>query len=623
MTLRLTVPLGRQETPASYTSRLAARNGLTAREFCYDWELRFQAVVDGDSQTIAAIAGLGGIDAATLAVDAFVRRGERTFEHRGERLLRHKLRRSRVHVCPACMLDDVRSHPKLAPEFAVYNRAAWTIDAIRTCPIHETGLVQVAEEGNPHRIHDFAQLVAPSLPRLGSLAAGAPRRRPTGLENYVTVRLTGLRQLSFLDSLPLYAAIHTCEVLGAVDVFGRTVNLQRLGDDDWVRAGAAGFEIAGRDPDGIDAFLSKLQNTYKRKGWEGPQALFGQIYLWLAFFAKDEAYDSVRNVVARHILAHQPVGPGDRIFGVPVTERTLHSVCTLSVESGLHPGRLRKTLRAAGLIGDRQMGLRDNLVLFSAARSAEVVRKSASALSIPEVARHLNVPINQATSLAEEGILKPFMPAPALAIRNRYAVEDVDAFVNGLLDRAKSVRKLRAGMVNIPAAAKFARCSITEIIRLILGRKLSWTGKAAGRSGYLSVLVDVEEIRAKTARTDHGGLTKVDVIRAKTARTDHGGLTKVDVIRGLHTTHAVVDALISHGYLKPMPAINPVNRHQRVVIAPAEFARFDRQYVSLYGLTEAQGKHFTVVRKALERKGVEPAFDPDKIGATFYRRADV
>lgn len=58
------------------------------------------------------------------------------------------------------------------------------------------------------------------------------------------------------------------------------------------------------------------------------------------------------------------------IFGVPVTERTLHSVCTLSIEAGLHPGRLRKTMRAAGLIDDRQMALRDNLVLFSAPRAA-------------------------------------------------------------------------------------------------------------------------------------------------------------------------------------------------------------------------------------------------------------
>jgi hypothetical protein len=44
-----------------------------------------------------------------------------------------------------------------------------------------------------------------------------------------------------------------------------------------------------------------------------------------------------------------PVGPGDVLFGKPVEGRTLHSVRTLSVETGLHPKRLRAagTLSAA------------------------------------------------------------------------------------------------------------------------------------------------------------------------------------------------------------------------------------------------------------------------------------
>lgn len=36
MSLRATVPHGAGETTASYASRLAAVNGLSAREFCLD-----------------------------------------------------------------------------------------------------------------------------------------------------------------------------------------------------------------------------------------------------------------------------------------------------------------------------------------------------------------------------------------------------------------------------------------------------------------------------------------------------------------------------------------------------------------------------------------------------------
>ena len=119
-------------------------------------------------------------------------------------------------------------------------------------------------------MHDFVHHVSPALSRLDRLAGKTPRRRPSGLENYVLARLDGERQVPFLDSLELHAAIHSCQIIGAVDVFGRTVSLQRLGGDDWLRAGAAGFKIAAGGPDAVDAFLSMLRNTYARTAWAGP-----------------------------------------------------------------------------------------------------------------------------------------------------------------------------------------------------------------------------------------------------------------------------------------------------------------------------------------------------------------
>ena len=47
MKLRLTVPFHADETPMSWVSRLAARNGVKARKLCLDFGMSFQAVVDG------------------------------------------------------------------------------------------------------------------------------------------------------------------------------------------------------------------------------------------------------------------------------------------------------------------------------------------------------------------------------------------------------------------------------------------------------------------------------------------------------------------------------------------------------------------------------------------------
>ena len=48
-----------------------------------------------------------------------------------------------------------------------------------------------------------------------------------------------------------------------------------------------------------------------------------------------------------------------------------------------------------------------------------------------------------------------------------------------------------------------------------------------------------------------------------------------------------------------------------------------RRSNSLFALAKQQGKHFRAVKKKLDAAGIEPALDPGKIGATFYRRTDL
>jgi hypothetical protein len=45
--------------------------------------------------------------------------------------------------------------------------------------------------------------------------------------------------------------------------------------------------------------------------------------------------------------------------------------------------------------------------------------------------------------------------------------------------------------------------------------------------------------------------------------------------------------------------------------------------VSLFALARQRRRHFMAVKKELEDAGVEPAMDPKKVGASFYRRDQV
>jgi hypothetical protein len=68
---------------------------------------------------------------------------------------------------------------------------------------------------------------------------------------------------------------------------------------------------------------------------------------------------------------------------------------------------------------------------------------------------------------------------------------------------------------------------------------------------------------------------------------------------------------------------NPVNRCPEQIISHEEMDRFCREYVSLFLLAEERGKHLRRALKDLNAQGINPALDPNEIGARFYARRDV
>src|SRR5258708_3326017 len=257
MKLRLTVPFHPDETPMSYVSRLAARNGIKARRFCLDFGLRFQDVVDGDPETLKAVADLGGIDPQPLLANAFRKSRELCWTHRGQVLHRVALRRERIAICPACALADIDASPKLRPQAAVYGRIAWLIEAVRTCPVHRIPLVVVSEDLRPRFRHDFATHVANAIPRLAALAAGAPRRDLGALESHALARLQDRASSPFLDRMPLSAVVRVCETAGAVVLFGPKVGLEKLSDDERLAAGGRGFEAIASGATAVPPILDR------------------------------------------------------------------------------------------------------------------------------------------------------------------------------------------------------------------------------------------------------------------------------------------------------------------------------------------------------------------------------
>ncbi len=69
--------------------------------------------------------------------------------------------------------------------------------------------------------------------------------------------------------------------------------------------------------------------------------------------------------------------------------------------------------------------------------------------------------------------------------------------------------------------------------------------------------------------------------------------------------------------------MNPVNRRPQRVVFKQDLDRFTNDVVSLHALDRETGIHFKELLDVLSLSGVSPAFEPDKVHATFYDRRAV
>ncbi|MDA9509431.1 hypothetical protein XI09_33305 [Bradyrhizobium sp. CCBAU 11386] len=422
------------------------------------------------------------------------------------------------------------------------------------------------------------------------------------MEGYLLDRLQGLAKSSWLDEFPFFAAVHVTELIGAVAAFGTRVNFDILNEDQRYEARHAGAKLAHPSPDELLKLMDNLMKEHLSKdtgSTKSPAAIFGKLYTTPAQGLPDPAFDPLRTVMGAFILKRFALGPGDRLFGQPVTERRLHSIRSASLEYKLHPKRLRKILLAEGLISTPKG--RDRDVDFAVQHAERIFRREHDSLAMHEVARYLSATRAQTEALLSAGVLKRHK---AVGGMKEYVLRpELDHFLSRLLSRAVAVKVKPDRAVGIAEARRCARCTTVEIVRGILDGKLAWVGSLAGFEGLASVLLDIKQVKAATKLGDMPGLTPAVVGR--------------EILK----THSIKQ-LIRSGIIKTVDAVNPLNRHPTKIIEFAEIERFRKEYVSLYLLAQAQGQCMATFKKALRAKGISPvAFDG--VEATFYRRADV
>lgn len=445
--------------------------------------------------------------------------------------------------------------------------------------------------------------IEPVIDTINALIGRAESSPHSTLEGYLLGRLWGPKvDVPVLDALPWYAAARSCEMTGAVSLFGAQVRLARMSQADWSRAGVEGYRIAQGGEAAIAELLTNLRASSTPRDW-GLRTTFGRLYEWLAYENSDPVYDPLRDAIRNCAIETMPLGPDDEVFGKPVSVRRVHSIRSAHLQTGRHPKRLRKLLLEAGIIRDVDMKLPDNHVLFSADRAAALLEDAPASMSLNAAGAYLNAPRLHARMLFENSFIRPFIEGK-IGI-HAFARSELDGFRDRLLGQAVTIAKLGGDQALIPDAARQACCSAMEIVRLILDGRLGWVGKLDGHRGYLSVAVDVSEVRQNVRLEDHGGLSLREVERR------------------LRTSTKAVEALTDGQLLSSRIARNPTNRGPQTIVMPQDLEAFQAAYASLAELSSDRDITSRRLKRSLDEAGIHPAFDPETVQGYFYRRADL
>lgn len=596
------VRFSRGETPTGYLGRLASRNGVDLACFASEMGISPNLLGRGHEPSLVRLAGLAAMPADRLRDDAF-RIVDGRWWWAGERILRPMLRRAQLHVCPRCLLDDVANGGGRA--VSAWQRASWCLTPVLTCPDHGTELVVVCRGSAHLHMHDFALRLTPVLGRLEELAAEAPRRGPSGLQDYLLARKEGSRDLPWLDAMPFYVAAEVTSLLGRVALWGRNArsrDVRTLGDRH--AADDAGFVLMRQGEVGVVSLLEHLLSTFERfSSRNNHHSIFFAIFRALDKVENKDDYSAVRKVVGRYIVEHLPLPPGEYL-GVVLERRRHHTVHSAAAQVGANAEHLRSVLAGQGVIGPDQVSKQCNEIVLDQSHDG-LIEDLSSRLTIRGAAARLRLSRNKFQSWVDAGIVRPFTRTPERRRRTElYREADLDALMRRLVERAEACDRAPDGFVTLTDAARRSRRPSAAIVTNLL----------AGRELGLRHLRDVEGV-------DSLLLDPAEVKRGVEAPIRDGS-TMAELCRRWHVSWKAACRLRDEGVLAP---VTPRERtgHPAPRYDGSSLEAFMGSHVTLGRLASEVRRSAVDLRDELEGAGIGPVFEPAPGGGTFYRRADV
>ncbi len=613
--IRLTVNLQPDETATGFLSRVACINGRTLYQFGADLELPIPALIAGQKIAVLEFAALSGADPGRLHANAFVTPSGRSSTVRGMAFRSSGLVRTGLRFCPHCISDQIarpRENPWAPAHIHAYQRIAWSLANIRCCPDHAVELAACTDQrlGTP-QAYDFSMRIEPFVPELPRLCADAQPMLPSACDRFIHARLNGeAPPPGLLGKLDIHAVAQSAERLGLLILHGPRTRISAMNSQMLQTCAAAGFKVLEGGTSAVRAILENLERRGKdTDAYAAIKGTYGYFYSWLAREAPEKELHPLREILRDHLLERFPFAAGDVVLGRTVQKRTLHSIRSLHIEKGIHPKKARKLLHALGLINETNDRRHDERVVFDADEAERALVSAADDLSEVQLQAYIGADRVQTRLLIEGGYIKPWLTAAGDGERRkhgfyeRFTKAEADRFLMELAADAIVVSEAPPGSATIPVATRKANWKSLSVVDLVLGGKLSWVGKLAGRNNFGAMLVNVVEIK--------------DAARGPKLK----GLMRHQLADALGISSGAITKLIGAQILTTMQERHPIQHCLIETVPEIVVEQFRREFSTLGELCRTYAKPPLAVLKSLAEIGCRPAFTKSEVGVYLFRRS--
>ncbi len=582
----LHIPAVDREPAFSLMSRMAFIGGISALEFGSDIGVSFRKILDGDRESIERLARIAGMAPEPL-LNWTLRRSSRS-----RRLLRNELFPSKtalssiVRGCPMCLQEDAIGNAS-SPHSMMAIRGDWLVPHVMICVAHEQALVPLWQES---RVIDRYETVT----RFSEIAPKILRddhtdgiRDTADYDLWMDGRLVNGVDETWLSKFKLNASANFCRLIGSALMKLEGIPLSAIDTDSQWGLYQMGFEVAKRGEAAIHEALQELNRLAEPH--QGPKAVFPLLYDRLSRDYRDDTdYLPFKNILASHLLETWPLGPGDDLLGRHVTERRLHSVRTASLEFGVDTRRLRKLLKAAGIIDGR---LPDAWSVFKSSDADQILARMERLVTAKEFAEGIDLSRSQFDLLIADNILSPALKDAKT--KHVWDPRDGRTFLDRLLSGAETLRQGQRGWEPIAKTSKRLKIRPAEIIRSIWGGRIQRVGNNVQFTGYRAVHVFHAEVAMVLGPAD---ATEMSLeIFAKNV--------------GIRQP-VFLSRLVMNGHTSATELLNHRTKVRQRYITSQDADAFHAKFVTLRTLSEAQGTSWQKMSRMLQVEKVTP-FSPD------------